>query len=478
MNRGHAFRERGMGMVDGAQNLTEQAHKQGIIPDREYAFQTYHNGARFGRDFGEHGKAARLQEKSLGAYERVAGPADEATMQARSGLIRTYTESGRTAQANTLLNKQVEALSTREKSGLGLNADTVLQRHFLRKQLERAGRKDDAMRIEERAYELVSKNPDHIPNHDLGMIKQRDQLLDKYMHQSPRKTDRIDKLLDGKSEGLNGLQKHDPNSSMVNEQREGLIRTLKEFGGDTSRLSGVLQDKEKALNEQAKLPFGNRDSLNRKNVELAKDYLHIGDRNRAQAVAERIIKHQESKEGKPGQQEMDIQERLNLGSDLAALADTNTMSNFRERTKSLLDAYEKSDAGKMNPQNVSLMRGELIEQYSQGKDYKTAMTLTDRELAHLNDRKTPDADKIALKLTKGDLHEKLREDKKAQGIYENLIRDSNDDSSKVTPLERLSAIYERTGQPDLAKKAKQDLESIRKNLPPSHFKSDGKLIGN
>lgn len=57
-----------------------------------------------------------------------------------------------------------------------------------------------------------------------------------------------------------------------------------------------------------------------------------------------------------------------------------------------------------------------------------------------------------------------------------MIKDSTDDSIKVTPLERLSSMYERTGQNDLAKKAKQDLEPIKKKLPPSHFKSTESLI--
>jgi len=64
-------------------------------------------------------------------------------MDARGSLIRTYSETGKTAQANTLLNKQLESLSSHEKDGSGLEHHTVLERLYMRKQLEHAGRKDD-----------------------------------------------------------------------------------------------------------------------------------------------------------------------------------------------------------------------------------------------------------------------------------------------------------------------------------------------
>ncbi|MBX9668788.1 MAG: hypothetical protein K2X93_14270 [Candidatus Obscuribacterales bacterium] len=48
------------------------------------------------------------------------------------------------------------------------------------------------------------------------------------------------------------------------------------------------------------------------------------------------------------------------------------------------------------------------------------------------------------------------------------------ESSRAEDL-LLSSLYERTGQTDLAKKAIQDLESIKDKLPPAHFKSTEKL---
>ncbi len=477
-NRRTSTKDIGLKQVAGAQNVAEQAHNQGLISDFEYASQIGYSGFSYGHDFGDHGTAAKLKEKSLNVLEKSRGSSDPETLDARAQLIQTYIASGRTAQANTLLNKQSDAVESREKDGHSLDHDTFLQRYTLQAQLEQVGRGQDAAKVADRAYDLLLKNPDNLPTHNTGLAIQRDDLLNRYLKESPQRRDQIDKLLDLKVDGVKSLAANEPGSSILSGERSNLISQLKKFGGDNkARLSGVLKDEEGDINALAAREAPDRELIQERRRQLAQDYLTAGEKDRAIRVAEAVIRDHETKEGKPGQQQDDIQKRLNLNSNLAGLADTPLLATFREKTKSLLEAYEKSESGKKNGNGVSSMRKELIEQFTQGNDYKTALSLTDKELAHLNEQKVGEDDQSDVKLTKGNLHEKLGDDKTAQKIFEELIARSANDREKITPLEKLSALYERTKQTDLANKAKQDLEAIKKDLPPQHFKSAAGVAG-
>jgi len=121
----------------------------------------------------------------------------------------------------------------------------------------------------------------------------------------------VDKLLDSKVEGLSSLEKNDPKSSLIENERNDLIKSLKAFG-DKDRLPKVLKSKEASLNNEEKFPNPNHDQIQRERLELAKDYLSIGDRDSAKAIAETLMKNLESKEGKPDAARHDIQHRLNL----------------------------------------------------------------------------------------------------------------------------------------------------------------------
>jgi len=92
--------KKGLGHLASSINITESAHRQGLITDKEYARQTGFQGFLYNEDFKDHGRGVKLQEKRWTTFERTLGKHDAETMDARGQSHFELTVNWKNGAAN------------------------------------------------------------------------------------------------------------------------------------------------------------------------------------------------------------------------------------------------------------------------------------------------------------------------------------------------------------------------------------------
>ncbi len=459
-------------MLKSSLAIVEGGHKEGVFNDKFLADELGYYGFKYTSQINNPGKGLPLSERALTLLEKTVGPSHADTINQRSDLIRDYSDNGKPANADMLLKKQIGALSDAEKDGRGLEQAIVLERSQLLKQLTGKGRKEEAQKIQERAYDLLIKNPDDRPIQDSGMSLQRRMLIDQYKTEN-KQPERLAKLFDQEMAAIDATVRSNPADVMIEHDRDKLINDLAQTG-DKKRLAKVLDDKQASVETDAKLPGVSSEKTRTARTNLAQLYLQAEKPDKALEVARKVFAAAET--DLKAADSKTIQQRLELSSRLEGLSDKDEFKNFTKKTLELFKSFEKSDAGKKNPAEVSELRSVLIEQTMERKDPKTAQQLIEDELKQLKSREPKDEAAIeAFTMKLGEAHFALGNNKEAAGIFEAMVKDAKTDRDKVDPLEKLAEAFDKLGKKDDAEKARNDAKAIRKGLPPQTYQTPLKV---
>lgn len=452
------------------QSMYEGAHKEGLVSDKQLADELGYLGFRYSSDLKDFGKGLALGERALTLMEKSVGDSAADTINQRMHLIGDYLQAGKPASADSLLKKQTAAMLDAEKDGRGLDQAIVIERGMLVQQLNQRGKKDEANKIQDRAFDLVMKNPDGVALHSAGMSNSRRQLIEHYKQQN--RPENVSKLYDQEIQALKQLKESEPTSYQIAQMRNGLISDLANWN-DHERLKPLLDERRDELNDIETYPNHQTDALRNNRVKLAQHYLQVGNSERASETGKKVF-DSANKDMKTADSAT-LQQRLELQSKLTGLEGKKEFNDFSGKTIEMFREFEKKD--KADQAEVSQIRRLLIEQAESRKDGKAMAGFLEDELKSLESKQPKNESAIAdTKQSLGDAMVMQGKNKEAATIYEKLAKEAVRDRDKVEPLEKLADVLEQLGRKAEAETARKDAKAIRKGLPPETYRSPNMLV--
>ncbi|MBY0546819.1 MAG: hypothetical protein K2W95_05975 [Candidatus Obscuribacterales bacterium] len=452
------------------QSMYEGAHKEGLVSDKQLADELGYLGFRYSNELKDFGKGLALSERALSLMEKTVGNSAADTINQRMHLISDYLQAGKPASADSLLKKQTAAMLDAEKDGRGLDQAIALERGMLVQQLNQRDKKDEANKIQDRALDLLMKNPDGLDLHGAGMVNTRRQLIEHYKEQ--KKPENVSKLYDQEIKALKQLQASEPTSYRIPQMRNGLISDLANMK-DHERLKPLLEEKREELNDIETYPTHQVDWLRNTRITLAQRYLQVGNAERASETGKQVF--DSANKDMKSADSATIQQRLELQSKLAGLEGKKEFNDFSGKTIEMFREFEKKD--KVDQAEVSQIRRLLIEQAESRKDGKAMAGFLEDELKSLESKQPKNESAIAdCKQSIGDAMVMQGKNKEAATIYEKLAKEAVRDRDKVEPLEKLADVLEQLGRKAEAETARKDAKAIRKGLPPETYRSPNMLV--
>lgn len=451
------------------QSMYEGMHKEGSVSDKQLADELGYLGFRYTTNLKDFGKGLALGERALSLLEKSVGASHADTINQRMHMVDQYIQAGKPASADSLLRKNSAALLDAEKDGRGLDGAVAIERSMLVQQLNQRGKKDEANKIQDRAFDLVMKNPDELELHGDGISNTRRQLIEHYRKQN--NPENVSKLFDQELKALKQLKESDPKSYRIAQMRDGLIADLASIP-DAERLKPLLDEKRDELNDIETSPHHQTEALRNNRVSLVQRYLQAGNAERASQTGKQVFDSAEKDMKTPDS--ATLQKRLELQSKLVGLEGKKEFNNFSAKTVEMFREFEKKD--KVDQAEVSQIRSLLIEQAESRKDGKALAGLIEDEIRSLESQSPKNERTIdAYKLSLGDALVMQGKNKEAADIFEKLAKGAVRDRDRIDPLEKLADVLDQLGRKADAETARKDAKAIRKGLPPQVYTAPAML---